>query len=270
MENKRFAGRRALVTGAGAGSGWRQRSASRVRAPLTWRWWSCCPTGSKRSPPRSPRSAPSRSRSPSTCATRDSATAVVETTVAAAGGLDILISNHALMSWEVPFLETATRTGSSEIDVSLTSHYALGRRVAQAMKDAGTGGSIAFTASVDALGAERGCAAYCVAKAGLVALTQVMAVDLAEYGIRVNCVSPGPGDTQRSIDLVGEEMMQQVPRPGSPGCPLMRMASVEDIAEAFLYLASDAASYVTGHNLVVDGGLTTFAYHLPGVARRCG
>jgi NAD(P)-dependent dehydrogenase (short-subunit alcohol dehydrogenase family) len=194
----------------------------------------------------------------------DSATAVVETTVAAGGGLDILISNHALMSWEVPFLETSDEAWQKEIDVSLTSHFALGRRVAQAMKDGGTGGSIAFTASVDALGAERGCAPYCVAKAGLVALTQVMAVDLAEYGIRVNCVSPGPGDTQRSIDLVGEELMQEFRDKGFAGVPLKRMASVEDIAEAFLYLASDSASYVTGHNLVVDGGLTTFAYHLPG------
>ena len=189
---------------------------------------------------------------------------MVETTVAAGGGLDILISNHALMSWEVPFLETSDEAWQKEIDVSLTSHFALGRRVAQAMKDGGTGGSIAFTASVDALGAERGCAPYCVAKAGLVALTQVMAVDLAEYGIRVNCVSPGPGDTQRSIDLVGEELMQEFRDNGFAGVPLKRMASVEDIAEAFLYLASDSASYVTGHNLVVDGGLTTFAYHLPG------
>ena len=89
-----------------------------------------------------------------------------------------------------------------------------------------------------------------------------MAVDLAQYGIRVNCVSPGPGDTQRSIDLVGEEQMRSSARrvPRHPAGPL---ASVDDIAEAFLYLASDAASYVTGHNLVVDGGLTTFAYHLP-------
>jgi meso-butanediol dehydrogenase / (S,S)-butanediol dehydrogenase / diacetyl reductase len=90
-----------------------------------------------------------------------------------------------------------------------------------------------------------------------------MAVDLAEHGIRVNCVSPGPGDTQRSVDLVGEETMQTFRETGFAGIPLVRLASVEDVAEAFLYLSSDAASYITGHNLIVDGGLTTFAYHLP-------
>jgi dihydroanticapsin dehydrogenase len=131
------------------------------------------------------------------------------------------------------------------------------------MRDRGTGGSIGFTASVDALGAERGFTGYCVTKAGLVALARVMAVELAEHGIRVNCVSPGPGDTQGSVDLVGEELMEHYRTAGFAGVPLKRLAGVDDIAEAFLYLASDAASFVTGHNLVVDGGLTVFAYQVP-------
>ena len=79
----------------------------------------------------------------------------------------------------------------------------------------------------------------------------------------MNCVSPGPGDTQRSIDLVGEEAMVNLRETGISGIPLVRLASADDIAEAFLYLSSDAAAYITGHNLVVDGGLTTFAYILP-------
>lgn len=263
MENKRFEGRRALVTGAGAGFGMAtaiglaREGASHialvellpdrleaVSAEVAGHGAEAIPIAVDLCDP-------------------GTAAAVVNTTVTAAGGLDIVISNHALMSWEVPFLETTDEAWQREIDVSLTSHFAVGRHAAQALKDQGTGGSIAFTASVDALGAERGCAPYCVAKAGIVALSRVMAVDLAEYGIRVNCVSPGPGDTQRSIDLVGEEQMKQFRETGFAGIPLVRMASVEDIAEAFLYLSSDAASYVTGHNLVVDGGLTTFAYHLP-------
>jgi NAD(P)-dependent dehydrogenase (short-subunit alcohol dehydrogenase family) len=192
-----------------------------------------------------------------------SAASVVEQTVAAGGGLDVVVSNHALMSWAVDFLDGTDEQWQREIDVSLTSHYVLGRHAALAMRDGGRGGSIAFTASINALGAELGCAPYCVAKAGLVALMQVMAVDLAPHGIRVNCVSPGPGDTQRSVDLVGEEQMRELREHGFPGIPLKRLASVDDIAEAFLYLASDAAAYVTGQNLVVDGGLTAFAYHLP-------
>jgi NAD(P)-dependent dehydrogenase (short-subunit alcohol dehydrogenase family) len=196
---------------------------------------------------------------------RDPATAaaVVEQTLAASDGLDVLVSNHAMMSWAVPFLDGTDEEWQREIDISLTSHYVLGRHAARAMRDRGRGGSIAFTASIDALGAETGCAAYCVAKSGIVALMKVMAVELAEYGIRVNAVSPGPGDTQRSIDLVGEDVMRDLRENGFPGIPLKRLASVDDIAEAFLYLASDAAAYVTGQNLVVDGGLSAFAYHLP-------
>jgi NAD(P)-dependent dehydrogenase (short-subunit alcohol dehydrogenase family) len=202
---------------------------------------------------------------PITVDLRDAASAatVVRRTVDEAGALDALVSNHAAMSWAVPFLEGTDEEWQREIDISLNSHYFLARHAAQSMRDSGIAGSIAFTASINALGAEAGCACYCVAKTGLVALMKVMAVDLAEYGIRVNCVSPGPGDTQRSVDLVGEEQMREFRESGFPGIPLKRLASPEDIAEAFLYLASDSAAYVTGQNLVVDGGLTAFAYHLP-------
>ena len=190
------------------------------------------------------------------------AEATIATTVAAAGGLDILVSNHAAMSHAVDFLDGTNDVWAHELDVNLTSHYVLARHAARAMRDAGRGGSIGFTASVNALGAGRGFVPYCVTKAGLVAMSQVMAVELATYGIRVNCVSPGPGDTQRSIDLVGEDRMREF-RAGFRGVPLNRLASVADVAEAFLYLASDAASYVTGHNLVVDGGLTAYVYEVP-------
>jgi len=192
-----------------------------------------------------------------------SSAGAVESTVGEAGGLDVVVSNHALMSWPVDFLDGTDDEWQREIDVSLTSHYFLARHAARSMRDRGVRGSIGFTASIDALGAETGCAPYCVAKAGLVALMKVMAVDLARHGIRVNCVSPGPGDTARSVDLVGEDQMRELRENGFPGVPLNRLASPDDIAEAFLYLASDAAGYVTGQNLVVDGGLSAFAYHLP-------
>lgn len=89
-----------------------------------------------------------------------------------------------------------------------------------------------------------------------------MAVELAQYHIRVNCVSPGPADTQRSVDLVGDEKMEKFRR-SFPAVPMNRLASAEDIANAFLYLASDAAAYVTGQNLIVDGGLTAQIYDVP-------
>ena len=90
-----------------------------------------------------------------------------------------------------------------------------------------------------------------------------MAIELAPHKIRVNCVSPGPADTQQSIDIVGEEQMDKWRREGFPVVPLGRLAAARDIAAAFSYLASDDAAYVTGINLVVDGGLTAHAYSIP-------
>ena len=183
-----------------------------------------------------------------------------------AGPLDILISNHAVLVKPVPFLDSTDEDWALEMEVNLSSHYVIAREVARAMRDSGRGGTIAFTASVNALGASRGCAAYCATKAGLVALMQVMAIELAPHGIRVNCVSPGPADTQRSVDLVGEATMRRL-RASFPAAPLNRLATADDVAQAFLYLASDAAAYVTGHNLVVDGGLSAMLYEVPDAGR---
>lgn len=181
--------------------------------------------------------------------------------LAAAPKLDVLVSNHAAMAWFTPFLEVEDGLWDETMAVNLTSHFVLGRRAANAMAETG-GGVILYTASVNAMGAGRGFAPYCVSKAGIVALVRVMAVELAPLGIRVNCVSPGPADTQRSVELVGEEKMDEFRR-RFQSVPMNRLASVEDVAEAFLYLASDAAAYVTGHNLVIDGGLTAQLYDVP-------
>ncbi len=175
--------------------------------------------------------------------------------------LDVLVSNHVTSSWVAPYLEVTHEEWETELAVNLTSHHLLAQSVARHMLEAG-GGVILFTASVAALGAGRGFAAYCVTKAGLVALSQVMAVELAKHEIRVNCVSPGPVDTQRVVDLVGEETMSRF-RQSFPGVPQNRLASAEDVAGAFLYLASDAAGHVTGQNLIVDGGLTAQAFDVP-------
>ena len=177
------------------------------------------------------------------------------------GRIDILVSNHAALVPPVELIDGTDEQWALQLDVNLTSHYVLAREAARAMRSQASG-SILFTASVNALGAGRGSGPYVVTKAGLVALTRVLAAELAPHGIRVNCVSPGPADTRRSVELVGEEQMDRF-RASFPGVPLGRLASAEDIAQAFLYLASDSAGYVTGHNLIVDGGLTTLIYEPP-------
>jgi NAD(P)-dependent dehydrogenase (short-subunit alcohol dehydrogenase family) len=185
----------------------------------------------------------------------------IATALADGGRIDVLVANHAAMAHGEAFLELTEESWERQLRVNLTSCFVLAQRCARAMVEAG-GGVILFTASVNALGAGREFAPYCVTKAGLVSLCQVMAAELARHGVRVNCVSPGPADTQRSVDLVGEETMKRY-RESFPGVPMNRLASAEDVAEAFLYLASDAAGYVTGQNLIVDGGLTAQIYDLP-------
>ena len=90
-----------------------------------------------------------------------------------------------------------------------------------------------------------------------------MAIELVGHGIRVNTVSPGPLDTPMSLALLGSEEAMQSAREHWPLVPMGRLGKPEEIAAAFAYLASDDASYVTGHNLVVDGGLTAQAYSIP-------
>ena len=178
-----------------------------------------------------------------------------------AGRLDVVVSNAAAWT-EEPFLEMKLESWQKVIAVNLTASFVVGQAAAKAMVESGTKGVILFTASISSLGASPEFAHYGAAKAGTVNLVTVMAVELARYGIRVNCISPGPTDTQQSVDLVGEERMASF-RQSFPVCPMNRMGRPEEMAAAFSYLASDDASYVTGVNLVIDGGLTAHAYTVP-------
>lgn len=175
--------------------------------------------------------------------------------------LDVLVSNAAMPAEAVPFLDTTAQTWDSELAVNLTASFVLGQEAARAMAASG-GGSILYTASVSALGASRGFVGYNATKAGIVSLVKTMAVELAPLGIRVNAVSPGPADTPRSTDLVGAAMMEDLRR-HFPGIPMDRLVAAEEIADAFAFLASDEARFITGQNLVVDGGLTSQVYDVP-------
>jgi len=185
----------------------------------------------------------------------------IETAKEADGRIDILVSNAAAWT-EVPFLEMKKESWDRVIAVNLTASFLLGQGAARVMKDHG-GGIILYTASISSLGASVDFAHYGATKAGIVNLVQNMAIELAPYNIRVNCVSPGPSDTQQSVDIVGQETMEKF-RKDFPVVPLgRRLGRPEEIAAAFAFLASDDASYITGHNLVIDGGLTAHAYSIP-------
>jgi 3-oxoacyl-[acyl-carrier protein] reductase len=179
-----------------------------------------------------------------------------------AGRLDVVVSNAAAWS-EEPFLELKDESWLKVIGVNLTASFVIGQRAARCMVEQGEGGVIMFTTSISSLGGSPMFSHYNAAKAGTANLVKTMALELAPHRIRVNCVSPGPGDTQQSVDLVGEELMEKWRREGFPVVPLGRLAAPDDVAAAFSYLASDEAAYVSGVNLVVDGALTAHTYSVP-------
>lgn len=186
---------------------------------------------------------------------------VVDTAVETAGRLDILISNAAAWTEEA-FLDMQEDSWNRVIAVNLSASFLLGQAAGRVMKEQG-GGVIAYTSSISSLGASKLFAHYGVTKAGIVNLVQNMAIELAPYKIRVNCVSPGPANTQQSRDIVGEELMQEFQH-SFPLVPLrQRLIEPEEIAAAFAFLASDDAAMITGQNVVVDGGLTAHAYSIP-------
>lgn len=179
-----------------------------------------------------------------------------------AGRLDVVVSNAAAWTQE-PFLEMKDESWLRVIAVNLTASFAIGQRAARAMVAQGTGGVILYTASISSLGGSPEFSHYNAAKAGTANLVKTMALELVKHGIRVNAISPGPSDTQQSVDLVGQELMDTWREEGFPVVPMGRLGSVDDMAGAFSFLASDDAAYITGVNLVVDGGLTAHAYSVP-------
>ena len=175
--------------------------------------------------------------------------------------LDVMVSNAAAWT-SAEFVDMTDEEWRRVLSVNLDAYFVLGNRATRAMKETG-GGVILFTSSIAALGHGRGFTHYCAAKAGVVSLAKAIAVECAPYNIRCNCVAPGPADTQQSVDIVGGELMDKWRAEGFPVVPANRLATVDDVANAFLYLASDEAKYVSGINLVVDGALTAQTYDIP-------
>lgn len=192
----------------------------------------------------------------------ESGQAAADLLISAAGRLDILVSNVGA-DQVVPFLEMSLADWDRVVGVNLRASFILGQIAARSMIAGGRGGVILYTASICALGASVEDAHYGASKAGIVNLAKTMAIELVGKGIRVNTVSPGPLDTPMSLALLGSEEAMQSAREDWPLVPMRRLGRPEEIAASFAYLASDDAAYVTGHNLVVDGGLTAQAYSIP-------
>jgi NAD(P)-dependent dehydrogenase (short-subunit alcohol dehydrogenase family) len=142
------------------------------------------------------------------------------------------------------------------MDVNLKSNFFLTQKLLPLMRASGEGAAIVFTASAVGLVASRTTPLYSLTKAGLVGLTKSLAVHLADDNIRVNAVCPGPVRTPMLAGFMqkGAEATDEVAELYSSRVPLGRVAEAGEIAAAIVYLASDAASYVTGVPFPVDGG----------------
>ena len=167
--------------------------------------------------------------------------------------IDVLVNNAGIDD-ETPFLDMSEEDWHAVIATNLTGVFLMSQRVARAMRDA-NGGVILHNISIDALGGDGSFASYNASKAALLGLNRTMALELAQYGIRVNGVSPGFTHTDMTERAVGPKLMAYL-NGSFERVPMRRLVKPAEIAAAFAFLASDDASAITGQNLVVDCGLT--------------
>lgn len=174
------------------------------------------------------------------------------------GRLDIVISNAATCE-PTPLLTTNYDDWRRIFDIIMLGSYRFTREAAQAMIDAKTAGRIVNVTSIHGTQAESGVSGYGAAKAAVNQFTRCMAVELAPHNIRVNALAPGFVNTPMSVrdginELDDPRFLQQYCR--ERRIPLARAALPEEMAGPLLFLASADSSYITGHVLVADGGLT--------------
>ena len=181
------------------------------------------------------------------------ADALVNLAVTRFGGLDIAFNNAGTMGNLRPFTGLSRTDWQAVLDVNLTSAFLGARQQIPAMLARG-GGSLIFTASFVGHTAGFPCtAAYAASKAGLIGMTQALASEFGAQGIRVNALLPGGTDTPMAHEMNrSPEALEQVARLHA----LQRLAQPEEIAQAALFLASPASSFMTGAAMLVDGGVS--------------
>ena len=164
------------------------------------------------------------------------------------GRIDILV-NNAGIGHVKPFLSITLEEWNRVLGINLTGQFLCAQAVARVMLQQG-GGRIINVASISGERGGTGRAAYGAAKAGVILLTKVMAVELASKGIRVNAISPGPTETEQVRECHDDATRAAY----HSVLPIKRYAEPSEIANAVLFLASQEASFVHGHILNVDGG----------------
>lgn len=168
---------------------------------------------------------------------------------ASAGTADVLVNNAGIARQEF-LVDTSEDDWNAVIDTNLKGVFLVAQRAAQAMIKAERPGSIINLASILGLRVSQGLASYIAAKSAVIQVTKAMALEWAQYGIRVNAIAPGYFITemnQEQFDAgAGEILMKRV--------PMRRVGELDELSGPILLLASDAGSFMTGSTIEVDGG----------------
>ena len=172
-------------------------------------------------------------------------------TVRLFGKLDVLVNNAAIYR-RVPIEDTTLDEWNRVMDVNSTGVFLGTKHAIPEMRKAGGGSIVNISSTAGLVGSERG-SAYGASKGGVRIFTKLTAIQHAQDGIRANSVHPGPIDTE----MIAETLSTPEGRAASVGrVPLGRIGTVEDVAYGVLFLASDESSFMTGAELVIDGGVT--------------
>jgi 3-oxoacyl-[acyl-carrier protein] reductase len=170
------------------------------------------------------------------------------------GGLDILV-NNAGTAWREPFLDIGVTSWDRIVATNLRSMFLVAQAAARVIVEQRTGGAIVNMSSVNGVVGEAEYAHYNASKAAVLLLTKTMAAELGVHGIRVNALCPGYIETPLNAAIaggLGDDDFAEAYAAGK--IPLRRTGMASEVAAAYAFLASDDASFITGAELVVDGG----------------
>ena len=179
--------------------------------------------------------------------------AMVDRTIDEFGRLDAAFNNAGIMARIAPTAESTREEWDRVIGINLRGVWSCMKHELRQMERQG-GGTIVNNASVGALTGNPGIGSYIASKHGVVGLTRTAALEYIKHGIRVNAVNPGLIDTQIARDVVSGD--EQAYAEIAKHVPISRPGRPEEIASAVLWLCSTGSSYVVGHDLTVDGGMT--------------
>jgi NAD(P)-dependent dehydrogenase (short-subunit alcohol dehydrogenase family) len=183
----------------------------------------------------------------------DQVDALITAVIARFGKLDIVVNNAATNPHFGPLLTGDDAAFDKTFEVNAKGYLNVAKAVARHLIDRGAPGSIVNVASIMGLAGAPLQGIYGMTKAAVISMTRTLAVELAPSGIRVNAIAPGLVETRFAAAIVANKDLVELEARRTPQA---RYAQPDEIAGAALYLASDAASFVTGHTLVVDGGRT--------------